>query len=29
MAIACYNLVRPDFRADWQIKAQVQLMFPK
>jgi len=26
---AYYNVVRPDFGADWQIRAQVQLMFPK
>jgi hypothetical protein len=26
---AYYNVVRPDFQADWQIRAQVQLMFPK
>jgi len=24
-----YNLVRPEFGANWQIRAQVQLMFPK
>jgi hypothetical protein len=24
-----YNVVKPDFGADWQIRAQVQLMFPK
>ena len=24
-----YNVVRPDFGANWQIRAQVQLMFPK
>jgi hypothetical protein len=23
------NAVTPDFGADWQIRAQVQLMFPK
>jgi len=26
---AYYNVVRPDFAANWQIRAQVQLMFPK
>ena len=26
---AYYNVVRPDFEANWQIRAQVQLMFPK
>lgn len=26
---ACYNVVRPDFRAKSQISAQVQFMFPK
>jgi len=26
---AYYNVVKPDFGADWQIRAQVQLMFPK
>jgi hypothetical protein len=26
---AHYNVVKPDFGADWQIRAQVQLMFPK
>jgi len=26
---AYYNVVRPDFGADWQIRAQIQLMFPK
>jgi hypothetical protein len=26
---AYYNVVRPDLQADWQIRAQVQLMFPK
>jgi hypothetical protein len=26
---AYYNIVRPDFQANWQIRAQVQLMFPK
>jgi len=26
---AYYNVVRPDFQANWQIRAQVQLMFPK
>ena len=26
---AYYNVVRPDFGANWQIRAQVQLMFPK
>ena len=26
---AYYNAVRPDFQANWQIRAQVQLMFPK
>jgi hypothetical protein len=24
-----YNVVKPDFAANWQIRAQVQLMFPK
>ena len=24
-----YNAVRPDYAANWQIRAQVQLMFPK
>ena len=24
-----YNVVRPDFQANWQIRGQVQLMFPK
>ncbi len=24
-----YNVVKPDFGADWQIRAQVQFMFPK
>ena len=26
---AYYNVVRPDFAPNWQIRAQVQLMFPK
>jgi hypothetical protein len=26
---AYYNVVRPDFGANWQIRAQVQLWFPK
>jgi hypothetical protein len=26
---AYYNAVKPDFSANWQIRAQVQLMFPK
>ena len=26
---AYYNAVRPDFQANWQIRAQAQLMFPK
>ena len=26
---AYYNVVRPDYGANWQIRAQVQLMFPK
>ena len=26
---AYYNVVKPDFAANWQIRAQVQLMFPK
>ena len=26
---AYYNAVKPDFGADWQIRAQVQFMFPK
>ena len=26
---AYYNIARPDFAANWQIRAQVQLMFPK
>jgi hypothetical protein len=26
---AYYNVVRPDYSANWQIRAQVQLMFPK
>jgi len=26
---AYYNAVTPDNGADWQIRAQVQLMFPK
>ena len=26
---AYYNVVRPDFAANWQIRAQVQFMFPK
>ena len=26
---AYYNVARPDFQANWQIRAQVQLMFPK
>jgi hypothetical protein len=26
---AYYNVVKPDFGANWQVRAQVQLMFPK
>lgn len=26
---AYYNVVRPDFGAEWQLRAQVQLMFPR
>ena len=26
---AYYNVVRPDFQANWQIRAQIQLMFPE
>src|SRR5215813_961546 len=26
---AYYNFIRPDFAANWQIRAQVQLLFPK
>jgi len=26
---AYYNVVKPDFGANWQIRAEVQLMFPK
>jgi hypothetical protein len=26
---AYYNVVRPDFGPNWQIRAQVQFMFPK
>jgi len=26
---AYYNVVRPDYQANWQIRAQVQFMFPK
>jgi hypothetical protein len=26
---AYYNVVKPDFGADWQIRTQVQLMYPK
>ena len=26
---AYYNVVSPDDGADWQLRAQVQLMFPK
>ena len=26
---AYYNLVRPDYQANWQIRAQAQFMFPK
>ena len=26
---AYYNVVRPDYGADWQIRAQIQFMFPK
>jgi hypothetical protein len=26
---AYYNVVRPDFAANWQLRAQIQLMFPK
>jgi len=28
-ASAYYNVVRPDYAANWQIRAQVQFMFPK
>jgi hypothetical protein len=28
-ASAYYNVVKPDFGPNWQIRAQVQLMFPK
>jgi len=24
-----YNVVRPDFGSNWQIRVQVQFMFPK
>ena len=24
-----YNVVSPEYGADWQLRAQVQLMFPK
>jgi len=24
-----YNVVRPDYQANWQIRAQAQFMFPK
>jgi hypothetical protein len=26
---AYYNVVKPDFGPNWQIRAQIQLMFPK
>jgi hypothetical protein len=26
---ACYNVAKPDFGPNWQIRAQMQLMFPK
>jgi hypothetical protein len=26
---AYYNVVRPDYGAEWQLHAQIQLMFPK
>jgi hypothetical protein len=26
---AYYNVEKPEFGADWQLRAQVQLMFPK
>jgi hypothetical protein len=26
---AYYNVVRPDFAADWNIRLEVQFMFPK
>ena len=26
---AYYNVVKPDFGPNWQIRAQVQFMFPK
>jgi len=26
---AYYNVARPDGGADWQVRAQVQLLFPK
>lgn len=26
---AYYNIVRPDFGRNWQVRAQVQLMFQK
>jgi hypothetical protein len=26
---AYYNVVSPEYGADWQLRAQVQLMFPK
>ena len=26
---AYYNVVKPDFGANWQLRAQIQLMFPK
>jgi hypothetical protein len=25
----CYDVVEPDFAANWQVRAQVQLMFRK
>ena len=25
----CYNVMKPDFGPNWQIRAQVQLMVPK
>ena len=26
---AYYNVVRPDFRPDWQLRAQLTFLFPK
>jgi hypothetical protein len=28
-ASAYYNLKKPEFGADWQLRLQLQLMFPK